>query len=146
MQGPAHIEVMIRPGGGRAPGDLSSGCDNTNGSSASSSIGSSRSSDSDSINSSDSTSEIVLIEANCGRWHGQDTVPLCNAAYGYNAPTLSIIALLAAAEAVAETVAAEVARVDGGTNNDNAGGDSFSDAMNYWHSIPKHPPIPKVSR
>jgi hypothetical protein len=36
----------------------------------------------------------VLIEANVGRWHGQDTVTLCNMAYNCNAVALTLDAYL----------------------------------------------------
>ena len=38
--------------------------------------------------------EPVLIEANVGRWHGQDTVTICNMCYGYNAVELTIDSIL----------------------------------------------------
>ena len=141
-QGPAHIEVMILPpssvdssvyvsgDGDRntydddwrhtdstgSSGGSSSGC-NDSGSSDSSSTSSGSRSGSGSSDSS-SGGSIVLIEANCGRWHGQDTVHLCNIAYGYNAPALSIIALLAAWDE--------------------------KEALHHWLNIPMHPPPPKV--
>ena len=138
-QGPAHIEVMIRlsansnacsPSGSS---DSSSGTSSSNNGSCSSSgssgssfnsgdssvsIGSSGSSGGNSTSGSVGGS-IVLIEANCGRWHGQDTVSLCTTAYGHNAAALSIIALLAAMDE--------------------------EDALRHWQNIPTHPPVPQCA-
>ena len=126
-QGPAHIEVIIRPpavvnskvseAGAGSAGSASGGvdtnsCTGSSGSTDSSSSSGSSGSSSSGSSGSGSTGSIVLIEANCGRWHGQDTVPLCNAAYGYNAPSLSIFSLLAAVDE--------------------------SDALHHWRKIPVH--------
>ena len=137
-QGPAHIEVMIRPSANSndcSPSGssyISGSSFNSSGSSSGSigsSSGSGNSGTSDNIGSTGSTSNIstsgsvggsiVLIEANCGRWHGQDTVSLCTTAYGHNAPTLSIIALLAAMDE--------------------------EDALRHWQNIPTHPPVPQCA-
>ena len=121
-QGPAHIEVMILPPSSVVGSNVIKTDSNSSGNSDSSSSDSDSSSDSSNSSGSSSGSSsggsIVLIEANCGRWHGQDIVHLCNAAYDYNAPALSIIALLAAWDE--------------------------QEALHHWLNIPTHPHPPKV--
>lgn len=92
--------------------------------------------------------DIVLVEANVGRFHGQDFVKLCTAAYGYNAVDVTVDALLSGWDEWWQAQVGGPYKSGGGDGDgDDGGGDnegcSEKGAYSRWTSIPTCPPTPR---